>query len=81
VILKAQDLDAILVSLNGDFVDIITYPPDEYNGIVALQIRNHPGSITGIVNRLLVYLSSHHDMGHYRGKLLLVEAHRVRVRG
>ncbi|MGA1876178.1 MAG: DUF5615 family PIN-like protein [bacterium] len=27
VILKAQELDAILVSLNGDFADIVTYPP------------------------------------------------------
>ncbi|MEM3063093.1 MAG: DUF5615 family PIN-like protein [Nitrososphaerota archaeon] len=26
VILKAQELDAILLSLNGDFADIVTYP-------------------------------------------------------
>lgn len=29
VILKAQEFDAILVTLNGDFSDIITYPPDK----------------------------------------------------
>ncbi len=29
VISKARDLDAILISLNGDFVDIVTYPPDK----------------------------------------------------
>src|SRR3990172_11064068 len=27
VILKAQELDSILISLNGDFSDIVTYPP------------------------------------------------------
>lgn len=27
VIAKAQELDAILVSLDGDFADIVTYPP------------------------------------------------------
>jgi len=27
VIAKAQEIDAILLSLNGDFADIVTYPP------------------------------------------------------
>ncbi|MEW6686787.1 MAG: DUF5615 family PIN-like protein [Candidatus Edwardsbacteria bacterium] len=42
VIAKAQELDSILVSLNGDFADIVTYPPAKYKGIIALQVRNHP---------------------------------------
>ncbi len=40
VILKTQEIDAILLSLNGDFADIVTYPPARYKGIVALQVRN-----------------------------------------
>ena len=80
VISKARDLDAILVSLNGDFVDIVTYPPADYNGIIALQIRNHPRSISEIMNRLTLYLASHPEALHYRGKLFLVEAHRIRIR-
>jgi hypothetical protein len=35
VIAKAQKLDSILLSLNGDFADIVTYPPKSYQGIVA----------------------------------------------
>jgi predicted nuclease of predicted toxin-antitoxin system len=42
VIAKAQELDAILLSLNGDFADIVTYPPSHFKGIVALQMLNHP---------------------------------------
>jgi predicted nuclease of predicted toxin-antitoxin system len=42
VIAKAQEIDAILLSMNGDFADIVTYPPKNYKGIVALQMRNHP---------------------------------------
>ena len=42
VIAKAQEIDAILLSMNGDFADIVTYPPKDYTGIVALQIRNDP---------------------------------------
>jgi predicted nuclease of predicted toxin-antitoxin system len=32
VISKAQELDSILISLNGDFADIAAYPPANYNG-------------------------------------------------
>ncbi len=42
VIAKAQELNAILVSLNGYFADIVTYPPSDYKGIIALQVKNHP---------------------------------------
>jgi hypothetical protein len=40
VIARAQELGAILLSLNGDFADIVTYPPGHYRGIVGLQLRN-----------------------------------------
>jgi len=36
VISKAQKLDAILISLNGDFADIVSYPPANFKGIIAL---------------------------------------------
>ncbi|MCX6844940.1 MAG: DUF5615 family PIN-like protein [candidate division WOR-3 bacterium] len=42
VIDKAQQLDVILVSLNGDFADIVTYPPARYRGITALDVHDHP---------------------------------------
>ena len=80
VIAKAQQLDAILLSLNGDFADIVTYPPANYQGIVALQVRNHPEIIPQLMQRLQDYLSSHADREYYRGKLLVVELHRIRVR-
>lgn len=53
VITKAQELDAILLSLNGDFADIVTYPPKHFKGIVALQILNHPEITRPLVDRLL----------------------------
>jgi predicted nuclease of predicted toxin-antitoxin system len=80
VISKAQELDSILVSLNGDFVDIVAYPPANYKGIIAIQVRNHPEIIPQLMERLKDYLSVHPDMNHYKGKLLLVEVHRIRVR-
>jgi len=81
VISKAQKLDAILISLNGDFADIVTYPPVKYRGIIALQVRNHPEIIAQIMVKLTDFLSSHSDMDYYARKLFLVEAHRIRIRG
>ena len=80
VISKAQELNSILVSLNGDFADIVTYPPANYKGILALQVRNHPEIIPQLMMGLKEYLSTHPDMNHYKGKLLVVEVHRIRVR-
>jgi predicted nuclease of predicted toxin-antitoxin system len=39
VITKAQEIDAILLSLNGDFSHIVNYPPKNYKGIVAIQMH------------------------------------------
>ncbi len=80
VISKAQELNSILISLNGDFADIVAYPPSKYKGIIALQVRNHPEIIPQIMARFKNYLSSNPDMSHYKGKLILVEAHRIRFR-
>jgi len=80
VISKAQELECILISLNGDFADIVTYPPQNYKGILALQVRNHPETTPQMMVRLKDYLSVHPNMDHYKGKLFLVEAHRIRIR-
>src|SRR3972149_4157763 len=65
VIAKAQELDAILVSLNADFADIATYPPSQYKGIIALQVRNHPEVIPVIIRRLTNYLTANPRMLSY----------------
>jgi len=80
VISKAQELDSILLSLNGDFADIVAYPPPNYKGVIALQVKNHPEIISQIITMLKSYLSANPYMAHYRGKLIVVEAHRIRIR-
>lgn len=80
VIAYAQKLDAILVTLNGDFANIINYPPSAYGGIIALQLRNHPEKLPAIVMRLLTYLRDDAEREHHGGKLILVEVHRIRIK-
>ena len=60
---KADELDAVLVSLNGDFADITAYPPTDHRGIIALQVRNRPETVTPIMQRLVSYLDQHSDRG------------------
>lgn len=80
VIAKARQLGAILLSLNGDFSDIVAYPPEHYLGIVSLQQRNHPEVENLLLARLGAYLQAHPDSEHYHGKLLVVEPYRIRIR-
>lgn len=79
-IAKAQELEAILVSLNGDFADIVTYPPTKYSGIISIQLRNHPEIINVLMETLSKYFLCYYDMEHYKGKLLIVETDKIRVR-
>jgi predicted nuclease of predicted toxin-antitoxin system len=80
VIAKAQELDCILLSLNGDFADIVTYTPAKYQGIIAIQLHNHPEILDRLMDRLLAYLDAHPTANEYHGCLLIVEVHRIRIR-
>ena len=80
VIGKAQSEKAIFLTLNGDFSDIVAYPPSAFGGIIALQIKNRPSQIMPIMDRLKAFMESHPNQGDYEGLLLLVEGHRIRLR-
>lgn len=80
VIAKAQDLGAILLSLNGDFSDIVAYAPASYLGIVAIQLHNHPEIIPQLLEQLDGFLNQHPEQSFFHGKLFIVEVHRIRIR-
>jgi hypothetical protein len=80
VLQKTQSLQCLLLSVNGDFTDIVKYSPRRYRGIISLQMRNHPEILPLIVDRATAYFAAHPEMNHYAGKLVLFEAHRVRIR-
>jgi hypothetical protein len=80
VIKKAQELDSILLTVNGDFADVVEYPPANFGGIIALQLHNHPEIVRAVIEQLCRFIHEHTDRDFYRGKLFLVEVHRVRIR-
>ena len=79
VIKKAHELGAVLLSVNGDFAHIINYPPGEYGGIVALQLKNDPANFLDVIKTLEKALvgKSQADLS---GKLVVVSFGSVRVR-
>ncbi len=80
VIGQAQQRHAILLSLNGDFADIVAYPPANYAGIVAIQLHNHPEVIPSLMEQFVAFLSANASQTYYHGKLFIVEPHRIRIR-
>jgi predicted nuclease of predicted toxin-antitoxin system len=80
VIKMSQELQAVLVSLNGDFSDIVAYPPANYLGIIGIQLHNHPEIIPFLLNNLRGFLTLHPEQEYYHGKLIIVEVHRIRIR-
>jgi predicted nuclease of predicted toxin-antitoxin system len=80
VIATAQEFQSILISLNGDFADIINYPPSNYLGIISLQLKNHPEILPKIIKQLINYLSNYPSPKHYQGKLFIVEVSKIRIR-
>lgn len=43
-------------------------------------MRNHPEVLPELLARLVTYLELHPAQVDYKGKLLVVEAHRIRIR-
>ncbi len=80
VIAKALEVSPILLSLNGDFADIVTYSPKNDKGIVAYQMRNHSEVLPHLMRRFRAYLAVHSAMEHFQGKLFVIEPHRIRIR-
>lgn len=80
VLAKAQKRGAILISLNGDFADIVTYPPKRLKGIIAVQLHNRPEVLPNLLKRLIAYLAANPMMKNYEGRLFVVEVDRIRIR-
>jgi predicted nuclease of predicted toxin-antitoxin system len=80
VIAKAVEMDLILLSLNGDFADIVSHPPESHRGVVAFQLHNHPEIIPQVLEKLYGHLLQNPERAEYVGTLFIVEAHRIRIR-
>ena len=78
VIALAQQLDAVLLTIDLDFANIFDYPPTNYAGIVV--IRYQVVDELALMSTLRQMLSDLYR-DNLRAKLVIVEAKRYRVRG
>lgn len=68
----------ILVTLDTDFADILTYPPHDFAGIVVLRSNDQSTSaVLQLMRRLALAVRSESPRRH----LWIVERNRIRVRG
>ena len=67
-----------LVTLDLDFADIQTYPPDRYPGFVVLRLtRQDKNSVLKTITRITALL----DAEPIAGSLWIVEENQVRIHG
>ncbi len=67
-----------LVTLDLDFADIKTYPPDRYPGFIVLRlVREDKASALRAIARTIPLLTSESVVG----RLWIVEEHQVRIHG
>jgi hypothetical protein len=68
----------VLVTLDLDFADIQTYPPDRYPGLVVLRlVRQDKARVLKVIARTIPLLTGE-TVG---GRLWIVEEHQVRIHG
>jgi predicted nuclease of predicted toxin-antitoxin system len=67
----------VLVTLDLDFADIRTYPPENYSGLIVLRLgRQDKLHVLGIFRKLLNAIGREPLEGH----LWIVEENRIRIR-
>lgn len=68
----------VLVTLDLDFADIQTFPPERYPGFMVLRlVRQDKPHVIEVFRRAMTLLSRE----EIQGRLWIIEEHRVRIRG
>jgi predicted nuclease of predicted toxin-antitoxin system len=68
----------ILITLDLDFADITTYPPQDYHGIIVLRlVRQDRDTVLAIIPRILALLQTE----PIAQRLWIVDETRTRIRG
>lgn len=75
---KCREEGRTIVTLDYDFSDIITYPPETTEGIIVLRAKEQ--SKEAVLNRVRNVLPRLTE-NFYPGQLWIVEENRIRIRG
>ena len=68
----------VLITLDYDFSNIMTYPPEMYKGVIILRVKEQSKiAVLNLLKRILPIISREQICGH----LWIVEENKIRVRG
>ncbi|MFL6212821.1 MAG: DUF5615 family PIN-like protein [Blastocatellia bacterium] len=73
-----QKEERVLVTLDLDFSDVRSYPPQEYSGLVVLRLHRQDKQYVIETIRRVIPLLEQEPLEH---RLWIVEENRIRVRG
>jgi predicted nuclease of predicted toxin-antitoxin system len=77
VLAAASAEERLLVTLDRGFGDVRAYPPGSHGGIVVL--RPDSQAVSSVLSTVSS-LTTHHDLEEFRGCIVIVRGHLVRVR-
>ena len=73
-----QEEERILITLDLDFSDVRSYPPQEYFGLMVLRLhRQDKPYVLETIRRVIPLLGQN----EIKGQLWIIEENRIRVRG
>jgi len=75
----AQTEDLCLVTGDFDFSDIRNYPPNQYSGLIILNIPKDSTAVF-ILNLVEGFLKQSKLISELTGKLIIIEPGRIRIR-
>ena len=73
-----QGEERALITLDTDFADIRTYPPEQYSGLVVLRLKQQDKPYVLRIIDLLMHALAAQPLD---GRLWIVEERRIRIRG
>jgi hypothetical protein len=69
-----------LITRDGDFGNILEYPPARYGGIVVLKTARSSGGRRAVLDLTSAFLANREVVAALKGRLVIVEPGRLRVR-
>jgi predicted nuclease of predicted toxin-antitoxin system len=73
-----QQEDRVLITLDLDFADIRSYPPEQFPGLLVMRLRYQDKTHVVEVFRRVIHLLERETVEH---RLWIIEEKRVRIRG
>lgn len=70
----------LVLTFDGDFGNIVNFPPHQFGGIVLLMMRDNAAAYQSLLDQLDRLLKEHAEQDWYVGRTVVVDTYRFRWR-